>query len=217
MFSADAEVYFKDYGNIAQYRQYRSEDETLENQTASQNFLSGIGKAYGADLYIRNRIGRLEGWIGYSLSWSRKKVIGYNFNQEYYPTYDRRHTVTAIQDFRLHPKWRFNIAFKYGTGQPYSEITDQIAVMDPAGRIHREGLEGEMNIYRLPDYHRLDIGLFYTTRIFKLPAEIFIQAVNAYNRENVWFRSYNTTENPPVEEKITMIPFLPTAGFSVQF
>jgi hypothetical protein len=216
-FSVNAEIYFKDYNNIAQYRQFRDQDEDIENQTASQNFLNGSGKAYGGDVYIRNRIGRLEGWIGYSLNWTRKQVLGYNFDREYYPTYDRRHTITAIQDFRFHPKWRLNIAFKYGTGQPYSDVTDQYTVMDPSGRIHREVLEGEMNIYRLPDYHRLDIGLFYMTRLFKLSTEIYIQAVNVYNRKNVWYRAYDTAENPPEVEEIEMIPFLPTFGFSIDF
>lgn len=216
-FSVNAEVYFKDYGNIAQYREYRGQDEDLENQTAAQNFLSGAGKAYGGDVYIRNRIGRLEGWLGYSLSWTKKTVIGYNFNKEFYPTYDRRHTITAIQDFKLHPKWRINLAFKYGTGQPYTEITDQYAVVDPAGHVHRAGLEGEKNLYRLPDYHRLDIGLFYTTRLFNLATEIYVQAVNVYDRENVWFYAYETSENPPEIDKITMVPFLPTAGLSIQF
>lgn len=216
-FSVNAELYFKDYGNIAQYREFRGQDEELENQTAAQNFLSGVGEAYGGDIYIRNRLGRFEGWLGYSLSWTKKKVMGYNFDKQYFPTYDRRHTITAIQDIKLHRKWRLNFAFKYGTGQPYTEITDQYIVVDPAGHTYRDGLEGEKNLYRLPDYHRLDIGVFYTTRMFGLPTEIYLQAVNVYDRENVWFYAYETSENPPEIEKISMVPFLPTAGFSVQF
>jgi len=89
--------------------------------------------------------------------------------------------------------------------------------MDQSGRIHYKTLEGKKNFYRLPAYHRLDIGLFYNTRIFKLPTEVYVQAVNVYNHKNVWFRKYDLNTNPATVEEITMIPFLPTFGISVNF
>ena len=216
-FSIDAEFYYKDYNNIAEYRVYRGADEPLENQTADQNFLKGRGKAYGGDVYIRNKFGRFEGWLGYALCWTKKQVDGYNFGLEYYPTYDRRHTITAIQDIHVHKKWRLNIAFKFGSGQPYTEATGKYAVMDSEGRIHYETLDSEKNTYRLPDYHRLDIGIFYTTTLFKKPMELYIQAVNVYNHKNVWFRYYKTYENPTTVEDFHMLPMIPTLGLSLQF
>ena len=89
--------------------------------------------------------------------------------------------------------------------------------MDPGGHIHYKALEGDKNFYRLPAYHRLDIGLFYNTTLFKLPFEIFIQAVNVYNRKNVWFRQYQVYNNPATVEDYTMIPFIPTLGISINF
>ncbi len=218
-FSINLEAYYKDYKNIAEYRppELRGADETLDNQTAAQNFYKGKGEAYGFDVYLRNKIRGFEGWFGYSLSWTKKQVDGFNFGLEYYPTYDRRHTITAIQDYKLGRKWRLNFAFKYGSGQPYTEATARYAVQDPAGRIHYEILDGEKNKYRLPAYHRLDVGLFYATTWFKLPVELYIQAVNVYNQENVWYRFYDVAENPATVEDITMIPFVPTGGISVQF
>ncbi|MBN2411470.1 TonB-dependent receptor [candidate division KSB1 bacterium] len=216
-FSINVEGYYKNYINVAEYRTYRGADETIEDQTAVQNFLSGRGKAYGMDVYLRNNIWGFEGWLGYSLAWTKKQVDGYNFGLEYYPTFDRRHTITAIQDYRLSRKWRINLAFKFGSGQPYTEATARYTEMDQSGRTHYETLDGKKNFYRLPAYHRLDIGLFYNTRIFKLPAEIYIQAVNVYNHKNVWFRHYDLDTNPATVEDITMIPFVPTAGISVNF
>jgi len=216
-FSVEAEFYYKYYRNIAEYRVFRGADELLENQTAEQNFLQGRGMAYGGDLYLRNRIGRFEGWIGYTVCWTKKKVDGYNFGLEYFPTYDRRHTITAIQDIHLHKKWRLNVAFKFGSGQPYTEATAKYAVMDPEGRIHYETLDSRKNAYRLPDYHRLDIGIFYKTTLFKKPAELYIQAVNVYNHKNVWFRYYKTHENPATVEDFYMLPMIPTFGLSIHF
>lgn len=216
-FSVKIDAYYKKYLNIAEYRTFRSGDEDLENQTATQNFYSGKGHAYGGEIYIRNNWWGFEGWIGYSLSLTKKQVNGYNFDKEYYPIYDRRHTITAIQDYRLSRKWRINFAFKFGSGQPYTEATARYAVMQPGGRIHYEMLEGEKNFYRLPAYHRLDIGIFYETKLFMFDAEFFLQAVNVYNHKNVWFRYYQTHTNPATVKNFTMIPFLPTGGFSLKF
>lgn len=218
-FSLDVEAYYKHYTNVAEYRssENRGFDEQLDHQTAAQNFFSGKGEAYGGDIYLRNKIAGFAGWIGYSLSWTKKQVEGYNFDKEYYPTYDRRHTITAIQDCHLSSKWRLNFAFKYGSGQPYTEATARYAVQEPGGTIYYLPLEGEKNFYRLPAYHRLDVGAFYETHFFKKDAEVFIQIVNVYNHKNVWFRRYQTSNNPATVEDVTMIPFLPTFGMSVKF
>lgn len=216
-FSLEIEAYYKRFLNLAEYRTFRGADETLNNQTAAQNFYIGKGEAYGTDVYIRNNIWGFEGWIGYSLGWTKKQIDGYNFDKEYYPTYDRRHTITAIQDYRLSSKWRINFAFKYGSGQPYTEATARYAVMNPNGSIYYLILDGEKNFYRLPAYHRLDVGVFYETKLFKLDTEIYLQIVNVYNHKNVWYRQYQTFNNPATSKDFTMLPFLPTIGISVKF
>ncbi len=216
-FSVTIEAYYKKYNHIAEYRTFRGGDEQLEDQTTAQNFFSGQGDSYGADVYVRNNIYGFAGWIGYTLSWTTKQVAGYNFGQEYYPTYDRRHSITLIEDYRLNDRWRLNLAFKYGSGQPYTEVTARYAVVDPSGHIHYESLNGKKNFYRLPAYHRLDIGAFYTTKIFSLPCEIYLQAVNVYNHKNVWYRRYLVYKNPAQIKDYAQIPFLPTAGLSVHF
>ncbi len=216
-FSVNVEAYFKNYRNIAEYRSYRSADENLDHQTAAQNFYRGTGIAYGGDIYVRNKIGGLEGWIGYSLGWTKKKVNGYNFDREYYPTYDRRHTITAIQDFWLTRKWRMNIAFKFGSGQPYTEATARYAVLKPDGNVYYLPLEGEKNSYRLPDYLRMDLGIFYKTTWLGMGTEVYVQIINIYNHKNVWFRRYQTYNNPATRQDINMLPLLPTAGASFSF
>lgn len=211
------EGYYKNYDHIAEYRTFRGGDESLEDQTAAQNFFSGKGHSYGADLYVRNNIARFQGWIGYSLSWTKKQVDGYNFGEEYFPTYDRRHSVTLVEDYQLSRRWRVNVAFKYGSGQPYTEATARYLVQSPDGTLHQEALDGKKNFYRLPPYHRLDVGLFYSCSVFKRPAEFFIQVVNVYNHKNVWYRHYDVTSNPASVEDYTQLPLLPTFGCTVNF
>jgi len=220
-FSVNIEGYYKDYNNIAEYRFKAAEkqgaDTDWNNMTGDEFFLDGKGYSYGADLYIRNNYHGFEGWIGYSLNWLKKKVLGYNFDQYYYPTFDRRHTITAIQDYRLSRKWRLNFAFKYGSGQPYSETTARYTSMNPNGSLFYVELKGEKNSYRLPDYHRLDVGVFYSTKIFGADSEIYVQVVNVYNNKNIFFRYYDFESNPAKRKDFNMLPLIPTFGFSVHF
>ncbi len=219
-FSINFEVYYKNYLNLSEYR-FRTEsqgaDVDFDNMSAADNFLKGKGYAYGADIYLRNNIWGLKGWLGYSLNWVKKQVNDYNFDEEYYPTYDRRHTITAIEDLQLSHKWRLNFAFKFGTGQPYTEASARYQALNPNGTTYDMTLETKKNTYRLPPYRRFDIGLFFDTKIFGLKSEIYVQIINVYNFKNVWFRYYDFDTNPATREEINMLPRIPTAGISFVF
>ncbi|MBN2089955.1 TonB-dependent receptor [candidate division KSB1 bacterium] len=219
-FSINAEAYYKNYLNVAEFRDFESRggDEDWSKLNAAMNFYKARAYSYGGDIYLRNNFRGFEGWIGYSYNLVRKKVNGYNFDKEYYPTYDRRHTITAIQDYWFPGrKWRFNFAFRFGTGQPYTESTGIYTGMNPSGTTYVTTLEGEKNIYRLPAYHRLDAGVFYLTRWFGLDTELYLQMINLYNNKNVWFRYYEYENGRATRKDFNMLPFLPTAGISFKF
>jgi len=220
-FSINIEAYYKHYLNISEYRFRASEsqgaDIDWDNMNAADNFLTGKGYAYGVDIYIRNNFWGLKGWIGYSLNWVKKKVNGYNFDEEYYPPYDRRHTITAIQDYRINKKWRFNFAIKFGTGQPYTESSARYSALNPNGTTYDMTLDTKKNSFRLPAYRRFDVGLFYNTKLFGIKSEIYFQIVNVYNFKNVWFRYYDFDENPAERNDFNMLPRIPTAGISFIF
>jgi len=215
--SIDMEAYYKKYFNVAEYREFRSADESLENQTAAQNFLPGKGHAYGIDLLLKNNVWLFNGWLGYSLAWTKRKTENYNFGLEYYPTFDRRHTVTLVQNFNFWKNWKFNLAYKYGSGQPFTQPTARFAALTPDGRLYYYPLYGRKNMYRLPNYHRLDIGLFKQWTILGLPVEFYVQVINVFDHKNVWFRKFNTQDNPATIDDQEMLPRLPTFGFSFKF
>lgn len=220
-FSISVEGFYKDYLNLAEYRYQFSEQEgtesDLNHMTAADNFIAGTGYAYGGEVYLRNNFRGLEGWIGYTLNWVKKQVDGFNLNAEYFPTYDRRHTITAIQDYRLSRKWRLNFALKFGSGQPYTEATARYQALNPNGTVYDRTLETKKNAHRLPPYYRLDVGAFYSTRIFGLDSELYLQVINVHNYKNVWFRYYQFDSNPAERKDFTMLPLLPTFGISVNF
>jgi hypothetical protein len=216
-FDISLEAYYKPYQNLVEFSEEFTRSLVEQNAQLSQLFNSGTGRAFGADLYVRNNIWGFEGWTGYSFGVSKRKIQSYNFGREYYPNYDRRHQIVLMQDRSLGKGWRMNLSFHFGSGQPLTLATGRYAVRDITGREHTLALEGEMNAYRLPPYHRLDLGLSKQFKTHGLIVEPGLQIVNVYNRKNIYIRTYDTTKNPAEYQDVTMLPFLPTLGVSVKF
>ena len=216
-FDISVEGYYKPYRNVVEFSEEFTRSLVESDAQMNEVFNTGTGEAYGADIYMRNRYAGFEGWIGYSLGWTRRTIDNFNFGEEYYPKYDRRHQAVLMQERALGGNWRINFSYRYGTGQPTTLASDRYTVRDITGREYDTVLDGEFHAYRLPAYHRLDTGISYQTTWRGMEIEPNLQIINATNRENVYIRYYDTTENPVEFNDITMLPFLPTIGVRVTF
>lgn len=211
------EGYSKEYQNVVEYSAEFQRSLVTSGATMSDLFNRGKGRSRGMDLYIRNHGRKWDGWFGYSYGQSNRRIVGYNFGREYQPDYDRRHQVVVSQNRPLGKRWNANFTFHYGSGQPLTLPVGRYTVLDVNGREYDVILDGARNSERLPDYHRLDLGLVgsYRFRGWKIQPEI--QVVNLYNHQNVYLRSYDTGRNPATVDDVTMLPFLPTLGVKVEF
>lgn len=219
IFSIEAEAYYKDYDNLVELddEYVNSGEISDENKNLDLYVNTGVGRAYGFDVYLKNNFAGLEGWVGYSFCDTKKQIEDYNFGKEYYPQYDRRHQIVLMEDMNLGKGFKLNFAFKYGSGQPFTRATARYSTVDVGGKEYDNVLEGEKNKYRLPDYHRLDIGLYYRKKFKNWAIEPYFQVINVYNRENVFVRSYDTDKNPAEYEDVTMLPLFPSLGLNVEF
>ena len=211
------EGYYKPYENLVQFSEEYTRSLIDQNAQLSQLFNTGTGHSYGADVYIKNNFHGFDGWLGYSWGVSQRTIQGYNFGQEFYPDFDRRHQVVVMQDRALGKKWRLNLGFRFGTGQPLTLAVGRYTVHDINGRAYDVVLEGPENAFRLPPYHRLDVGFTRSFRMFGLDSEATLQVINVYNRKNVYIRTYDTSKNPAQYQDINQLPILPTIGLNVRF
>lgn len=148
------------YKKIRHYLDYRSGAQLILNEEIETAVLNTRGKAYGVELLVRKREGKLNGWIGYT--WSRILLqiddadAGETINNgDPYPaSYDKPHDATLVANYRF--SHRFSISFNttYSTGRP---------ITVPAGRYYYGGsmrtLYSRRNGYRIPDYFRADLAL----------------------------------------------------------
>ena len=68
--------------------------------------------------------GRLSGWLAYTLSVSRKSMnsIFYEKEEEYYNSWDRTHSFSALGNYIFNNKWDMNWKLSLQSGQAYTPI-----------------------------------------------------------------------------------------------
>ena len=190
------EGYYKDFQNIADYR---NGAELIFNETIETEILSGIGRSYGLEFYLRKQQGRLKGWVSYTLSKTELKVEGVNPMQainagEWYPAnYDKRHDISVVLNYQLTKKWDIGLNFTYQTGRPITPPEGKFQIEDYVVPIYRD-----RNSYRIPDYHRLDLSANYTPP--KVEGKKFysswsIGIYNVYARRNAYSIYFEQQDN----------------------
>ncbi len=219
------EFYYKGMQHLYEYKDDAefSFGVPLENQ-----FTSGTGYSYGMEIFLNKRIGSFIGWIGYTLSWTKRKFEALNLGREFYPRYDRRHDISIVLNYKLGEKWELGASWVYGTGQAFT-IPEGFYLFTPIDG-YSSGSESwssqqyisERNNYRAPAYHRLDLNFIYHRTVFGLESEISFNIYNAYSRKNPFYiymgTDYDQSFNrKTVLKQFSLFPIIPTLGWSFVF
>lgn len=219
------EGYFKDMRNLYEYKD--SATFSLLHPLESQ-FTQGRGEAYGLEVFLNKRVGDFTGWIGYTLSWTRRFFDELNNGNPFWARYDRRHDVSATFSYKLTESIEFGAAWTFGTGFAYTMPVGQYS-LEPRERgsgwysYYGDYLYTERNGYRLPSYHRLDLNFAFKTTVFGLPSHLVLSIYNAYNRKNPFaqyidYQYDNTTgESKPVLKQLTLFPIIPVVAWNFTF
>lgn len=208
-----AEVYFKDMQNQIDYRNGAN---TQANDKIEGELLFGKGRAYGLELFLKKKVGRFNGWIGYTLSRTEKSIDGVNNGDWYAAKQDRTHDVSIVGIYDISPKWSLSAVWVYNTGN---------AVTFPSGKYRLDGqvqfLYTERNGYRMPAYHRLDIGAtWYRKKTATYESSWNFSCYNAYGRENAYtitFRENKDNSAKTEAVKTTLFRWIPSITYNFKF
>jgi hypothetical protein len=216
------EVYYKSMQNQIDYRNGAA---LIFNDKLDGELLVGTGDAYGAELYLSKTEGLNTGFISYTLSKTTRKTEGINNNETYVANFDIRNNLSVVATRKILSQLTVSATFTYTTGKPY---------YTPNGKYYWEGewqpLYGERNNARLPDYHRLDVGITWKNKpTKKYKSSWNLSVYNAYNRANayaIYFREAtekdvleNTFVNPgdDVAVQVTLFKILPSITWNFEF
>lgn len=216
-YETSLEVYYKDMRNQIEYR----EGYTPSLSDPEDEFVFGHGWSYGTELFVNKTRGRLSGWIGYTLSWTRRQFDALNEGEPYFAKYDRRHDISVVGTYELNKKWKLSTVFVYGSGNA-TTLPERFYVVD--GVLTQE--YGKINQYRLPAYHRMDLAATYTPRI--KPGRRFrhswvFSVYNSYSRLNPYF-IYFDQQGSPLDGslrvqalKVSLFPLIPAVTWNFKW
>ncbi|WP_072008481.1 TonB-dependent receptor, partial [Hymenobacter sp. IS2118] len=130
------EVYYKWAQNQVDFKDGA---QLFVNPDLDTEFLFGKGWAYGNELYLEKKQGRTTGWIGYTLSWSKRQfppqrgTSGINEGRVFFPSYDRRHNLTVVLLHKLNERLNLTSSFVYTSGNPTTLPGARFGVQDVFG------------------------------------------------------------------------------------
>ena len=212
------ESYYQRLANLVVFDNTRA---VGSEETRSEDvFISGgRGFATGVEAFVERRSGRLTGWIGYTLGWTRRQFPELNQGAWYPPKYDRRHDLVVSANYRA-GSWTFGSNVVFASGQAFTPAADRYELRESARTGTREDyfLPTGRNTARLLPYRRLDMSVKQDFRLFGRDLQWYLQVFNAYNYRNEWFVQYDTEDDRiTTAEVVKMLPIVPTVGLNYDF
>jgi hypothetical protein len=212
-FQFSFETYYKNLQNQVDYKNGADINSALDVES---ELLFGIGRAYGIEVLIKKTKGKFTGWIGYTLSKSERKIEGINNNNWYVAKQDRTHDLSLVAMYELTKRWSLSALFVYNTGN---------AVTFPSGKYSIEGntifYYTERNGYRMPAYHRMDLGATYTKpHKKKYESSWNFSLYNTYGRENAYSITFEDNPDDPSRTRAiqtALFRWIPSVTYNFKF
>ena len=214
-----AEVFYKSMQNLVEYKDFPT---LFLNDHLETELLSGTGRAYGAELYIRRIKGKLTGWISYTYSQTEINVPSNNGSEsindgKWYPSnYNKPHTFNLVLDRRLRNNGAFSLIITYNSGRPLTAIESSYVTGGTVVPIY-----SERNKYTIPDYLRVDFSFTIGNIIKKIDDSLVFSVYNLFGRNNAYSVFYQRPANNfliPKPYKLSVLgSALPSLTYNFRF
>jgi hypothetical protein len=213
MYETSVEIYYKTFKNQIDYR--NGANLILNNKVESQ-LVFGKGWSYGAEFLVRKKYGKLTGWVSYTLSKTKRQFPDINNGNVFLAKQDRPHNIAIVGMYQLNPKITFSATWIYISGN---------VVTFPSGRYLVDSnvvpYYTERNGYRMPDYHRLDIGLtLQLKKSARFESNWNFSVYNVYGRSNAYAINFQQDPNNPAKMQavqLSLFRFVPAISYNFRF
>lgn len=212
-YELNAETYYKSMKNQIDYRDGADINTVPDIES---ELLFGKGRAYGLEVLLKKKTGKLTGWIGYTLSKTERQINGINNGAWYNAKHDRTHDLSVVGIYELSAKWTLSGTFIYNTGNAVTFPTGKYVLNDQV--IYQYS---NRNADRTPATHRLDLSATY-----ERPSDRRFQGswsfglYNVYGRKNPYMMTFK--ENKANPQKIdavqtSLFQWVPSVSYNFKF
>ena len=219
-YETSVELYYKTMENLVEYSEGYIPGIGVGTENIDNNLTFGDGKSFGGELCLSKRTGRLNGWIGYTLSKTTRQFDNLNNGNWYYAKYDRPHDLSIVMNYQISKRLNLSAVFVYASGNSFT-IPRSVYVVE--GTLLTDW--GDRNNYRMDPYHRLDLGLTLKNKETKRYESSWTLSIyNVYNRQNPYFIYFETDGLLGADEQVEMkaqqvslFPIIPSISWNFNF
>jgi outer membrane receptor for ferrienterochelin and colicin len=226
-YSFSVEGFYKTMLNLVEYKD--GADYFSQNTNWQNKLEIGQGEAYGLELLVEKKLGKITGWIGYTLSWSNRQFDNINFGKQFPYKYDRRHDISVVFTYQLKENIDLGFTWVYGTG---NATTLSVEKYMAGGQSYYDPYYGKgefypqiadyyesRNSYRMPAYHRLDLSANFHRKTNFGTRTFSLGVYNAYNRKNPMFLNleYSYAAKKYDLVQYSFFPLIPSISYKISF
>jgi hypothetical protein len=212
-YELSAETYYKVMKNQIDYRDGVDLNTVPDIES---ELLYGKGRAYGIEILLKKKSGKLTGWLGYTLSKTERQINGINNGEWYNAKQDRTHDLSIVGIYNLSMRWTLSGTFIYTTGN---------AVTFPTGKYVLNGMTiyqyASRNADRMPATHRLDFSATYEKPSKKkFQSSWSFGLYNVYGRQNPFSMTFRENKvNPQKIDAVqtSLFRWIPSVTYNFKF
>lgn len=223
------EGYYKYSHNLLEYKEGVS--FMLGSMDWQQKVAMGHGWSYGIELMAQRSVGRLNGWIAYTWSRTRRQFdrpgMVLNEGKPFNAKYDRTHEVDITGNYKFSDRFDLSATWIYATGNCGTVYTQYyLGPQNEWGWMPTLGYAAERNNFRMNPYHRLDLSANFHKMIGRrkqLQRTWNISVYNAYNQMNPFLVYTDENYEPEtstwytVLKQVTLFPIIPTISYGLSW
>jgi hypothetical protein len=172
------------------------------------------------ELLLHKKSGKWNGWVGYTLSYSKRRFNELNGGETFYARYDRRHDISLVANYEFRPRITFSAVYTFATGSRFTPVIGQYFV--PSGNLNDVvvlPIYGKRNSTILSASHRLDLNMVLKSKPGKrYSSEWHIGAYNVYNQTQPYrIRIDKNADGSLKYNQVGLFGFIPSIAYNIQF
>ena len=218
--------YIKRQQNVILYRNPQDLYSNILNDASSElNFISdrdwerkieiGNRNISGLEVSLQKVNGPWQYNMSYTKSNAENRFENLNQGKAFADRYDRPHDVNLSLSYKINSKWDLGAQWVYGSGFTFTLKLIEIKIPDGPTVLTTD----ELNNYRMPAYHHLDLIANYDNTSDGLGWKVSFGVYNIYNRYNPYFiyGFEDSIGNRRIFKRLSLFPIYPHFNTTYSF
>lgn len=212
---AGGSVFAKNYRNLLEHKNGSNFWADKDNWTDQVEI--GRGTSAGFELQGTTKFKKWDITGSYTYCRSTRNFTGINNGGTFYSKYDRPNSINIYGEYAFNKQTSFSVSFTYASGNPIT-IPSSRYITVVGGREVIVEEYNEVNNFRLPATHHLDVALKHSRTYKNFNSDLVVGIYNLYNQLNPFMVYIGVDQKvQPVLKVRSYLPMMPMLKYHITF